>query len=175
MENNETCKKECPVKSCLCKLVCYALPVFVILMAGGFLVHHVWLMPIYQATPQLWRPASDMGQYFPWMIGFYAILSIVISGLFCKVNRARKAMCETLPESECAIGSRKCPIKYGVCFGILIGLLLGAMAAASYIWTPIPGELAVKWFISWVAEGAVIGGVLGLIGHKKCKKEGACK
>jgi hypothetical protein len=174
MENSENCgaKGECPVKSCLCKLICFALPVFIFLFAAGFVVHHVWLMPIYEQTASLWRPKADMAQYFPWMLGLYGVLAITISGLFCKIQKARKAFYADKPEAECAIGGKHCPIKHGICFGILIGILLGTMAASTYIWTPIPGDLAVKWFLAWVVQGACIGILLGLIGH--CKEKG-CK
>ncbi len=73
-------------------------------------------------------------------------------------------------QSECKIGGKHCPIKFGVCFGALIGLLMGVQCAGSYIWMPIPGELAVKWFIGDLVQGIVIGVVLALICHCKQKE-----
>ncbi|MDE3017351.1 MAG: hypothetical protein KGI29_10625, partial [Pseudomonadota bacterium] len=57
MDNNTNC---CPVKNGLGKLMCSVLPVFVFLLAAGYIIHHIWLMPIYEQTATLWRPVGEM-------------------------------------------------------------------------------------------------------------------
>jgi len=166
MENNANC----PIKGCLGKLLCTAIPVFIVLFVMGYLIHHVWLMPIYQQTANLWRPMDQMKDMMPLMLLYYAVLALAISALFCKVKKGIMAcIAAEGAEAECKIGGKYCPIKYGVCFGVVIGVLMGTLCAGSYIWTPIPGELAVKWFIGDVVQGIVIGVVLMLICHCKMK------
>ena len=171
MDNNTSCNTECPIKSCLCKLVCFALPVFIVLFALGYVIHHIWLMPIYEATAAMWRPMDQMKEMFPWLIGYYAALSILISFLFCKVKKAKMAACAADgSEGECKIGGKHCPIKFGICFGSIIGLLLGVQSGAAWIFQAIPGDLAVKWLIGWVIQGVAAGVVLALICHCKQKR-----
>ncbi len=152
--------KECPIKGCLGKLLCGALPVFIFLFAAGFLIHHVWLMPIYQQTASLWRPMEQLEGMMPLMLLYYALLSLSITGLFCKASKGHP--CD-VSDPECKIGGSKCPIKFGICFGALVGLLMGTHCAGSYIWTPIPGELAVKWFIASLIQGIGAGVILSLL------------
>ena len=170
MENNANC----PVKGCLGKLLCTAVPTFIVLFVAGYLIHHVWLMPIYQATASLWRPMDQMKEMMPLMLLYYAVLSLAISALFCKVKKGKMACIAAAgEEAECKIAGKHCPIKCGICFGLVIGTLMGTMCAASYIWMPIPGELAVKWFIGDLLQGIAIGVVLMMICH--CKKKNCAK
>ncbi|MDE3060547.1 MAG: hypothetical protein KGJ06_06010 [Pseudomonadota bacterium] len=163
MENNQ-----CSSQGCLGKWISSSIVVFVLLFIMGYLIHHVWLMPIYQQTAALWRPMGQMQQFFPLMLGYYAGLSVVIAALFCKVSKAKMAACAG-EEAECRIGGKHCPIKYGICFGVLIGLLMGIQSAGAYIWMPIPSELAIDWLIGNVVQGIVIGVALSLICYFKKK------
>lgn len=170
MDNNA----QCPVQGCLGKLLCTAVPVFIVLFVMGYLIHHVWLMPIYQQTAALWRPMGEMKEMMPLLLAYYAALSLVISALFCKVKKGKMAIIAAEgSQAECKIAGKNCPIKFGICFGAIIGLLMGVQCAGSYIWMPIPGELAVKWFIGDVVQGIVIGVVLALICY--CKNKNCAK
>ena len=169
MGDNVCSTQGCPIQACLGKMLFTAFPVFLFLFAAGYLTHHVWLMPIYEQTASLWRPKEEMAQNFSLLLLYYALLSVVISALFCKLKKAKMESCAT-NEADCKIGGKNCPIKCGACFGLTIGLLMGIQCAGSYIWTPIPGELAVKWLVADVLQGVGIGIMLALICH--CKKKG---
>lgn len=163
--------KECPIKSCLCKLLCLTLPVFIFLLAAGYVINHLWLMPVYEQTASVWRPADEMKDMMPWLFAFYAVLAVLISALFCKIKKAKMASCNApADDAECNIGGKHCPIKFGICFGGIVGMMLGAMAAANYIWLPIPGTLAVDWFIGWVIQGIGAGVIMSLLCYCKQKK-----
>lgn len=162
MENNA----RCPVTNCFAKWLISAILVFIILFAGGYLINHIWLMPIYENTASLWRPVEEMQNELPLLLLYYAALALVISALFCKIKKAKMAACAAEP-TECKIGGKYCPIKFGICFGAIIGLLMGIQSAGSYIWLPIPGELAIKWFIGQTVQGLVIGLVLSLCCFRK--------
>ena len=161
---------ECNMKGCIGRMILSVILVFIFLLASGYLVHHRWLMPIYEQTAALWRPMDEMKAMMPWMFGYYAVLSILISALFCKIKKAKIQACASgASEGDYRVGGKHCPIKCGICFGITVGLLIGVVNAAAWIWMPIPGELAVKWIIAWVLQGIGAGLILSFI----CRKKGA--
>ena len=41
---------------------------WVVVFATDFLIHELWLAPVYAATKPLWRPESDMPTYFCWIL-----------------------------------------------------------------------------------------------------------
>lgn len=159
----------CSSQGCLVKWLVAAAVTFAVLFGCGYVIHHIWLMPIYQQTVALWLLMDQMQQMFPLLMLYYVALALIISALFCKIKKAKMAACATDGSmSECRIGGRHCPIKFGICFGLLIGLFMGVQCAGSYIWMPIPKELAVKWLIGDVVQGLIIGVVLSLLcGMKK--------
>jgi len=156
----------CPIKGCFAKWIITSIPVFIFLVVAGYVVHHLWLKPLYEQTASLWRPMDEMKELFPLLLAYYAALSLLITALFCKIKKAKMEACAATG-TDCKIGGPNCPIKCGVCFGIIVGLLLGVSNAACYIWMPIPSELAIKWLLAWVGEGIGIGIILGLVCHKK--------
>lgn len=153
-------KKPC-MKTCLISFV----GVFAFLFGYDWLVHGHLLMADYEATASMWRPKEEMQQFFAYCIAYHVILAAVITCWFKKV-RACHAACATQCSTEGA--TTCCPIKSGgLCFGIKVGLLLGLAHASSYIWMPIPGDLAVKWFIAYLVQGAGAGCVLGMLCKSK--------
>jgi len=159
MENSE-----CKMKACVKPMIISVLAVLVTLFATEYLIHGIWLMPLYQQTASLWRPMSEMGM-FPWCIIRLLALSFIYSALYCKCKKAKPEACDI-------DGKKQCPIQHGLCFGILLGLLIGTMMASSYLWMPVPGELAIKWFIGGLGQGILVGLVLSCICSKK---KGECQ
>lgn len=156
----------CSMMGCFSKWILYSVLTFIILFGMGYLINHIWLMPLYEATASMWRPVDEMSQNFPLLLVYYAALALVGSAIFCKIKKAKMADCAAEP-NECKIGGKHCPIKFGVYFGMLIGLLLGIQCAASYIWMPIPGELAIKWLVGQVVQWMIVGVVLSFVCFKK--------
>lgn len=146
----------CNKKACLISIVAVTL----FLMGYGYVVHQIWLMPDYQATADMWRTPEEMKAFFPWCMLFPIAFAAIFTCLFKKFQKGYAVCC---PESA---GSC-CPIKSGgMCFGLKLGLLLGLLMAQSYIWMPIPYELAVKWFFAGLGEGLGVGIILGMITRK---------
>jgi len=147
----------CKMKGCfmpmLVSTVLVALGMFIV----EYVIHGIWLMPLYQQTASLWRPMSEMGMH-PWCVVRLLLLAFLFSVLYCKCKKAKM--------EACGVDGTSCPIKGSLCFGIVIGLLIGTMSASTYLWMPIPGELAVKWFIGGIAEGIMISLVLGALCFK---------
>jgi hypothetical protein len=157
MKNSD---KSCSAKPCCVgKYLLAAIPVFIFLMATGFLINHIWLKDLYMQTASLWRPMDEMSGMFPKIAAYQAILSVLLTALYKKCKNAECAPAE---------GDKKpCPRAKALCFGIVIGLLMGTMQGAAYIWMPIPLELAVKWFISGLVQGI---GVALILSFTCCKK-----
>jgi len=154
---------QCKIQGCIGKWLLSALLVFIFIAVAEYLIHAVWLKPLYQQTASLWRSEEEIKQLCPLMLGYEAILAIIVTKLYRKSQKATVAV----GEGECA----PCPVKRAVCFGMIIGLLFGVMHAATYIWMPIPAELAIKWLIAGVLEGLGIGVILSF----SCGKKAATK
>jgi len=152
---------ECKMKSCIGKMLIAIVVLTIFQFAFEWLVYGVWLMPIYKDTAALWRPMNEMGMC-PWCIIRLLTLSVLFSALFCKCKKSMEP-CDTATPSECNIGGKHCPIKRSLCFGITLGLLIGVMNASTYLWMPIPGELAIKWLVAGVVEGIFIGAILSCL------------
>lgn len=158
--NNENCK----MKECIKPMAIGTVAVAVTLFLVEWLVHGVWLMPLYEQTAALWRATNDMGMS-PWGIVRLLALGFLITAIFCKCKQAKMAACEA--------GAKPCPRKMGFCFGTIIGAFMGTMMASSYLWMPVPAELGIKWFIGGLAEGIAAGLVLSHLASRMCKDKPA--
>lgn len=146
----------CPITGCPVKHVLLAaVLVFAVMFGFEWLFHGVYMMPDYEATADLWRSEEEMMGMMHICIIRKALMALAIAGLFCWLGR------------DC--GGIKCPVK-GAKFGLLIGLLLGASMFGSYVWMPIPLDMAVKWLVGDVVMGVILGAALGLACGKMCKK-----
>lgn len=167
---------KCCLKTCIVSFV----SVFIFLFGYDWFVHGHLLMADYEATASLWRPMEDMQKMFGWCIAYHVALAAVITCFFKKFKKAA-AICTCGPECQCGPNcpckatsdcNTRCPIKSGgLCFGIKVGLLLALSHATLYIWLPIPGALAVKWFVAYLVQGIGAGIVLGMVcgkGKKSC-------
>jgi len=142
----------CKMKACIKPMLCSTIAVAIVLFALEYLIHGIWLKPLYEQTASLWRPAAEMGMC-PWCLIRLLVLAFLFTALYCKCKKAKPEVCDFT-------GKKECPKKHALCFGIVLGLLIGTMMASSYLWMPIPGELAVKWFIGGLVEGIVVALVL---------------
>jgi hypothetical protein len=135
--------------SCIKPLLMSTLAVALFTFVFEFLVHGMWLMPLYEQTASLWRPMEEMG---PSALSFARLflLSFLISALTCKCMKKNSACGDGN-----AAGKTTCSNQQALCFGVILGLFMGIMMAGSYLWMPIPGELAMKWFIGGLVQGTV--------------------
>lgn len=155
MENNSCSKK------CVGKLMFAAIPVFIFIFAADFLVHGIWLKPVYEQTAALWRTEAEMQQYIGFCLAYHALLALLITVLYRKCSQAYSAV---------SVGNEKpCSIKGGMCFGVAIGLLLAILDAKAYIYMPISSELAIKWFLSGMLNGIGSGLILSFV-FSRCKQ-----
>jgi hypothetical protein len=117
---------------------------FVFIFVFEFLWHGQLLGGLYQATQSLWRPETEMGTYFPLIPLYQALLALVIVFLFTRHYEGK------------GIGE-------GVRFGCTIGALLGILSASMYVFMPVPGVLALGWFVGWFLGGLGSGMIASLV------------
>ncbi len=101
--------------------------VFVVWMAGGFVVHGVLLGTDYAQLPQLFRAEEDSAQYFHFML----LAHVIMAGAFTWIYARGR-------EDKAWLGQ-------GVRFGIAVALLAAVPTYMMYfVVQPMPGALAVK-------------------------------
>lgn len=147
---------QCNKKACIISFIA----VLAWLFGYDWFVHGTLMKADYEATASLWRTPEDMQQLWSWCIAYHVVLAAVLVCFFKKFRKGYSACC---PESQ----NTCCPIKTGgVCFGLKVGLIMGLMHVSSYLWMPIPGALAVKWFVIYLVQGIGAGAVLGIVSGK---------
>ena len=157
---------ECKMKACVNPMLISTVLIAIFLAGSEMLIHGYWLMPLYEQTPNLWRPKAEMGQ-FPWCMIRLLTLAFLYSALYCKCSKAKESCAAPVVDG----GKKECPMKHSLCFGLVLGALIGTMMASSYLWMPVSGELAIKWFIGGLVQGVCVGIMLGFIAKAKmCKK-----
>jgi hypothetical protein len=112
---------------------------FVFLFGSNFLIHGLWLRPDYMATMSLWRTESEMNARFAWMLSGQLLMAATFVVLWAAGFAGR--------------GGVKCACAYG----LFMGLFSQATTLITYVVTPLPGEIALKWFFSGLAQAVVLG------------------
>ncbi len=145
----------CPLTGCPIRKVILAwIVVFATIFCYEWAFHGMYMMPDYLATAELWRDNVAMQALGHIGLIRIAVMAFVIAGLYCWVARAEHGCCT----------------KFGIKYGAMIGLLLGIKSFGTYVYMPIPYEMAVKWLIGEVLMGVLIGVVLSFVG-KCCSKK----
>lgn len=104
--------------------------VFVVWMAGSFVVHGVLLGAEYAKLPNLFRPESDAQNYFPLMI----LAHVILAGAFVWIYRQGR-------EDKPAVAQ-------GLRFGLAVALLTVVPTyTIYYVVQPMPGAMVVKQIV----------------------------
>jgi hypothetical protein len=126
------------------RLIFAILAGWVVIFATDFLIHNLWLGPLYQATKPLWRPETEMHTHICWMfLAQFLIVSTFVL-IWAKGFAGR------------SVGA-------GVSFGLLMGLFQQTWAIILFVVMPLPAELAVKWFFGGLAQAVLLGIVTSLV------------
>ena len=130
-------------------LVLAALVAFIVIFAGGFVIHHMLLKDLYMQTAAVWRSPDDMGRRFWIIVVQNVLIAVLLAYTYSKGFEPGKG--------KAGQGFR---------FGAVMGLLLaGSMSLGSYFSLPIPKTLALGWlacgFVQYVLAGVAISLVYG--------------
>jgi hypothetical protein len=101
-------------------------------------------MPDYEATKSIWRPEAEMTTRVCWMF-------------------VAQFLCATTFVIIWAKGFAGGSVGTGVVFGLLMGLFQEIWVLVNYVVIPMPGDLAVKWFFSGLAQAVLLGVVTSLV------------
>src|SRR5229473_2256106 len=112
---------------------------FVFLFGSNFLIHVLWLRPDYMATMSLWRTETERNVRFAWMLSGQLLMAATFVVLWATGFAGR--------------GGVKCACAYG----LFMGLFSQATTLITYVVTPLPGVIALKWFFSGLAQAVVLG------------------
>ena len=116
--------------------------VFIAWSVMDMVIHGMLLMPIYDATAELWRPMEEMN-----MPVMYLVMLVF-------------TVCFVLIYAMIANKSLATGIRYGLLFGIATGVSMGL---GSYSYMPIPLSLAWGWLGGVLVELVVAGAIVGAI------------
>lgn len=125
---------------------------FAIMTVAGFIfmflyemvIHGMLLMPVYEQTPQLWRPTEVMEDFYVYGMAFQLATVAILAFIYSR-NHEGKGIIE------------------GVRFGAYLGAFSGIGAAYSYVYMPISAFLAGAWFLGMVGLGIGLGVIFSLL------------
>jgi hypothetical protein len=124
--------------------------------ATDFLIHGVWLKDDYAASMSLWRPEAEMQKHMLWVFAGELLASIAAVMIWAK-----------------GFAEKGCP-RCGAMFGLFMGLFMQANTLITYAVQPLPGTLAVKWFIGGVVQGVLLGLLISITYKPKPGNENSC-
>ena len=116
-----------------------------LLVATDFLIHAVWLKPCCAATKELWRPETEMNARFPWMLGAQLLVAIAFVTIWAL---------GLAPRGGAGLGCA---------YGFLVGLIVQATTIITYVVSPLPLGIALKWFASGLVQSVLLGLVIALV------------
>lgn len=124
------------------RLIIAILAVFIGVFATDYLIHAVWLSGDYKATMNLWRPESDMGKYFPYLLAGQFLASAMFVLIWAH------AAIITLPRA--------------LAFALCMGLAKQSATFVTFAVQPLPSQIAVKWVVSGIVQALLMGVILYL-------------
>jgi hypothetical protein len=122
---------------------------YVVLLGLGYLIHEVWLMPVYQEYAVVWRPEEIM-RHKMWVNWVGQLLFVLV---FAWVYTRGV-------EDKPWVGQG---LRYGVAMTLLAVI---PAVSTEYVVYPIPYTLALKWMLA----GGVQLVVLGLVVAAFCRR-----
>ncbi len=111
----------------------------------GYLIHEIWLEPVYKDLASIFRPKDQMDQ----MMWIFFVTSAVLTFMFCYIFTR---------------GYQNRGIGEGVRYGLYMGLFIMVVQAYdSYVIYPLPYHLILKWFVSGMVIFITMGAVVSLV------------
>jgi hypothetical protein len=131
------------------RLILAVVVVFVGLWLTSFLIHGVWLNPVYKETMNLWRSEAEMQKHMGWMLLGQLLWSIAFVGLWSR------------NVSAVSSAGRSC------LYGLVMGIFSEANSIIMFTVQPLPGHLVAKWVLAGVVQSALMGLLVYFVGRPK--------
>lgn len=131
------------------RLILAVVVVFVGFWVTSFLIHGVWLNPIYKETMNLWRSEAEMQKHMgPMFLGQF-LWSVAFVVIWSRSFRTANSL-------------------GGSClYGLLMGVFMQSNSLIMYSVQPMPGHLIAKWVIAGLAQGVLMGVLVFFVGRPK--------
>jgi hypothetical protein len=111
---------------------------FAFIFASDFLIHAVWLAPLYGATASLWRPEEEIQTRMPLMLVGQFVAAFVFVSLW-------------------ALGfARRATLGRALMYGVLMALFSQVNTIVQYVVSPLPLEIAIRWFFSGLVQSILV-------------------
>ena len=121
------------------RLLLAIIAAFAAIFFTDFLIHGLWMQPVYKATMHLWRTDEEIQAHMGWLCAGQLLAAVTFVLIWAK--------------GFAATGCRKCAVMYGLC----MGLFSQANTLISYAVQPLTLEIVWKWMLSGVLQGIVVG------------------
>ena len=121
------------------RLILGIVAVFVGIWVTDFLIHGLWLQSSYKATMSLWRPEAEMQKHMGWLM----------------LGQFLMAMAFVMIWARGFAGNAH--VRCGVLYGLFMGFFSQANTLITFAVQPLPSDIAVKWFVSGLAQGVLMG------------------
>ena len=119
------------------------LAILVAWMLLDLLIHRLFLVPLYEASQELWRPFDQMS------VALIYTATIVLISVFVGIY---------------GLLVRPKSLGIGLALGAFVGLALGVSAGlGTFIHMPIPPAVAWGWFVGGWLKGLVAGAIVGAV------------
>jgi hypothetical protein len=131
------------------RLILTVVVVFVGFWVTSFLIHGLWLNPIYKETMTLWRSEAEMQKHMGWMFLGQFLWSAAFVVIWSKGFPAVNSLA-------------------GSClYGLIMGMFMESNSLIMYCVQPMPGHLVAKWVAAGLAQGALMGILVFFVGRPK--------
>jgi len=117
---------------------------FVFLFAFGFVWYGHLMHDIHNEVPVLWRPESDFGNYFPWLIFGHVVMAFFLTLLCARF----------IPAGGAGAGAR---------LGIMVALVYVGNDFIIYAVQPLTTKILGGWIAGDLIMFAIAGAIIGAI------------
>jgi hypothetical protein len=121
------------------RLVLAVVAVFLGFWVTSFLIHGLWLNPVYKETMNLWRSEAEMTKHMGWMFLGQLLWSVAFVVIWSRCFPAMNS-----------IGG-------STLYGLLMGMFMESNSLIMYCVQPMPGDLIAKWIFAGLAQGVLMG------------------
>ena len=126
--------------------------VFAVVWVTDFLIHGLWLQSRYAATMTLWRSQDDMQKHIVWLFLGQFVFSVAFVTIWAQgFATHRQVAC-------------------GILYGLFMALFSQAATFISFAVQPLPRDIAVKWVLSGLLQGMLIGVLVYFVYKPKTKE-----
>lgn len=147
----------CPLtEAYIPRLVLCAVVGFIFIASFEFILHAKILANIYDMTPHLWRPESEMPAYFGYGLLMQFLTAFLTAAIYSRGHEGK------------GVGE-------GLRYGLLIGLFMGVSGASALAWMPISLGLAQAWFAGGLVQGLCLGVIYSVLYTSPCCAKGSCE